>query len=304
MMPGPLADPPDFKPTVPRMPAVGHAAPTYWLILNGRRIALGPQQDVGRSPDCKIVFDDPLVSRRHAQIRVQRDGVVLEDLRSANGVYVDGTRVRGERMLLGGERIRVGQYEMRLHVGAVSDAPAQHRKTAITRDGGRPLDRNEPDEEDTADEAPESDRDNTTPSQNVFEVIGGVVEKAFAQGDNAEAVRLLEPVLKMIEEEAGLAGMIDPGVEKRATDFTLELARRVRSGRWVDALVRIYAATERPMPVETVDRIYALIQQIDHLDVDQLGAYVENLLALSDRLGPSDRFACRRLEGLLRVARR
>ena len=48
---------------------------------------------IGRSPDCQLSLDDPLVSRRHAILVVQADAVYVEDLASRNGVLVNGKRV-------------------------------------------------------------------------------------------------------------------------------------------------------------------------------------------------------------------
>ena len=45
---------------------------------------------VGRSTECQLSLDDPLVSRRHAVLRVRRDGVSVQDLGSRNGVLVNG----------------------------------------------------------------------------------------------------------------------------------------------------------------------------------------------------------------------
>ena len=55
--------------------------------LEGERILLG------RHPRCAIVFDDPNVSRRHAEL-IFRDGVwVIRDLGSTNGTTVNGEPV-------------------------------------------------------------------------------------------------------------------------------------------------------------------------------------------------------------------
>jgi len=67
---------------------------------------------VGRSLAADVRFDDPTVSRRHALIVRQPDGVRVLDDRSLNGVFVNGTRVEG-RTLEDGDEILVGRY--RLH---------------------------------------------------------------------------------------------------------------------------------------------------------------------------------------------
>ena len=69
-------------------------------------------------------FDDATVSRRHALIVAQEDGVRVLDDRSLNGVYVNGRRV--EWSPLGdGDEIVVGRHTLHfLDVAAVAAAPA------------------------------------------------------------------------------------------------------------------------------------------------------------------------------------
>jgi pSer/pThr/pTyr-binding forkhead associated (FHA) protein len=67
---------------------------------------------VGRSLAADVRFDDPTVSRRHALIVRQPDGVRVLDDRSLNGVFVNGERVEW-RVLTDGDEIVVGRY--RLH---------------------------------------------------------------------------------------------------------------------------------------------------------------------------------------------
>ena len=58
--------------------------------------------DVGRDLDCAIVCVDERVSRRHAALRHDGNGWLVEDLDSKNGTLVDGLPVAGARRL--GER--------------------------------------------------------------------------------------------------------------------------------------------------------------------------------------------------------
>jgi DNA-directed RNA polymerase subunit RPC12/RpoP len=66
---------------------------------------------VGRSLAADLRFDDPTVSRRHALIVRQPDGVRLLDDRSLNGVFVNGSRVEG-KTLQDGDEIIVGRYRL------------------------------------------------------------------------------------------------------------------------------------------------------------------------------------------------
>ncbi len=67
---------------------------------------------VGRSLAADIRFDDPTVSRRHALIVRQPDGLRVLDDRSLNGVFVNGERVEWS-MLADGDEIVIGRH--RLH---------------------------------------------------------------------------------------------------------------------------------------------------------------------------------------------
>ncbi|MEE3852252.1 ATP-binding cassette domain-containing protein [Gordonia sp. LSe1-13] len=60
---------------------------------HGTAITLHGILTIGRTPDNDVVVDDMLASRRHARIVAQPDGqLLIEDLASSNGTYVDGHR--------------------------------------------------------------------------------------------------------------------------------------------------------------------------------------------------------------------
>jgi len=67
----------------------------------------GEEVMVGRDRTCQVVLSHPAVSRRHARITLSGNAYVLEDLKSANGTYVNNTRV--ERVKLKpGDIVRFG----------------------------------------------------------------------------------------------------------------------------------------------------------------------------------------------------
>lgn len=49
--------------------------------------------EIGRDPGCDLRFDDPMVSRRHARVRLERGLWLIEDLGSRNGTRVDGSLI-------------------------------------------------------------------------------------------------------------------------------------------------------------------------------------------------------------------
>jgi predicted nucleic acid-binding Zn-ribbon protein len=75
---------------------------------------------IGRSLAADIRFDDPSVSRRHALIVRQPDGLRVLDDRSLNGVFVNGERVEWSP-LADGDVIVVGRHQLHfVHITAVS----------------------------------------------------------------------------------------------------------------------------------------------------------------------------------------
>ena len=88
------------------------AAPTLNFIhgpVAGRRVEMNIDElTVGRSSQNDLVLDDPLVSRLHAIFMRRGDVVLLEDLGSHNGTYVNNERMHQIRQLHHGDTITVG----------------------------------------------------------------------------------------------------------------------------------------------------------------------------------------------------
>ena len=73
----------------------------------------GPRRAlIGRGPHCDVDLRDPTVSRRHAELRLEPAGWVLEDLASLNGVVVNGRRVN-RTVLRAGDEVVLGEARMR-----------------------------------------------------------------------------------------------------------------------------------------------------------------------------------------------
>ncbi len=84
---------------------------------------------IGRSSECSLAVDDPLVSRRHALLRVTGDVVLAEDLGSRNGIVVNGERVTGARELQHLDTLHVGSQE--LVVVEVGQRERDPRRTGV-----------------------------------------------------------------------------------------------------------------------------------------------------------------------------
>lgn len=89
-----------------------------WLIESTRespeallfRLLPGAIKTVGRAPRADFVVDAPLVSRLHCRLTLQADGLLVEDLESTNGTFVNGERVT-RLVMRHGDALRVGRME-------------------------------------------------------------------------------------------------------------------------------------------------------------------------------------------------
>jgi pSer/pThr/pTyr-binding forkhead associated (FHA) protein len=99
-----LADP-DRDGAVPRLTverAIGHQAGSAYDISHGATLGRG---------DVEIRLEDPFASTRHARISREGHVLVIEDLGSTNGTYLNEEPLTGPQPLHPGDRIRIGDSE-------------------------------------------------------------------------------------------------------------------------------------------------------------------------------------------------
>ena len=97
-----------FQPVSPR-PKAAAPLPTQRVQLSGDKVT------IGRSRDNMMVLDNPQVSRYHAVIERLGTRQRITDLKSSNGVFVNGNKIEKQGWLKEGDEIRIGPY--RLQVG-------------------------------------------------------------------------------------------------------------------------------------------------------------------------------------------
>ena len=79
---------------------------------------------IGRGEGCRIRLAEPEVSERHAILTI-RDGVAkLEDLRSANGTYVNGEPIGGVTVLTSSNVVQIGPVMLRVSEETAQEQPA------------------------------------------------------------------------------------------------------------------------------------------------------------------------------------
>jgi len=71
---------------------------------------------LGRGERAEIRLEDPFASSRHARIYEQGNILVIEDLRSTNGTYLNEELLESPRPLHPGDRVRIGDSEFTFEV--------------------------------------------------------------------------------------------------------------------------------------------------------------------------------------------
>ena len=74
----------------------------------GMEYDIGEGAILGRGDQAEIRLEDPFASSRHARLTRQGAILVIEDLGSTNGTYLNDELLRGPRPLHAGDRIRIG----------------------------------------------------------------------------------------------------------------------------------------------------------------------------------------------------
>jgi adenylate cyclase len=89
---------------------------------------------VGRSPTSDFPIIDPTISRRHAQILRQDDKILVRDLGSSNGTYVNGVRVESAE-LKPGDLVTFGKVMFRLEELSRRSTPSKPAEPTETTTG-------------------------------------------------------------------------------------------------------------------------------------------------------------------------
>jgi pSer/pThr/pTyr-binding forkhead associated (FHA) protein len=103
----------------------------------GRRLELGDAVAIGRQ-DGDLVLEDPEVSSRHAVLRREGEAIVVEDLDSTNGTFVNGERIRSPVPIGPGDLVRMGRTTLEIEPDVRADdtivsAPLRADDTIVAR---------------------------------------------------------------------------------------------------------------------------------------------------------------------------
>jgi hypothetical protein len=216
---------------------------------------------VGRSLDCHVTLDDPLVSRRHARIVVGSDRVVIEDMDSQNGVFVNGVALRGLTQLLDGDRVRVGAQEFVFRDQGVADTPSPRRETGQLRlcaSCRQPYPREVmscPACEETEQVDEDTLTDAGSPGRSSLELLVEGLERALAVGRVSDAQRLARRTSEQVAELVVAGRSVDGELLVALAVQAAELAAASHDARWALWALEVFRDAHQVPPVDVAKRL-------------------------------------------------
>src|ERR1700733_12159283 len=81
---------------------------------------------VGRVEDNTFQVAHASVSSHHCEVLLRGNDVVIKDLNSTNGTFINNNQVTGEAVLKPGQVLRLGQVEIRLETGTAPKGTKRH----------------------------------------------------------------------------------------------------------------------------------------------------------------------------------
>lgn len=260
---------------------------------------------IGRSADCQLSLEDPLVSRRHARITVEPERVLIEDLASRNGVAVNGEKITGYHQLASGDRIEIGSQALVIELSSAREAmPTMLADETGAVSALRRTELREDEEEPTyigSRSALQHLVSHPDQRVNALSFIGGVADKALALGRASEAERILGGSLREILDKLPAGEPVTAELIERAGFYASRLAAATEDGQWVDYIFALFSAARRLMPARLVDELYAIARKLRSVDKAKVRRYVAQLGLDIAIEGPTERFLQQRIEGLERL---
>lgn len=200
---------------------------------------LGEEVIIGRSPDCHISIEDPLVSRQHARIRVAGEAPTVEDMGSRNGVRVNGRPIKAATPLKDGDRIRLGTQDLVFTVvktrerGVRATGFMRHCNVCGTAypEGAQSCPHcgaaTAPDE-DTMSGIQIDTRGSWT-----LHLLAEVIEKALSTNKLVDAERLLRKASNEIDTRIAAGDKLDNANMTLVSTYAMRLAQATNGGEWL-----------------------------------------------------------------------
>jgi hypothetical protein len=263
---------------------------------------------IGRSPDCQITIEDPLISRQHAKIIVSQDVATYVDLGSRNGSRINGRAISGATPLRDSDRIRLGAQELVFfQVGSETRPPRQTGAMLFCRKCATPF----PEGARVCPhcgEPPGEAREDETMSGLIIEprrtwmlqLFGEVLERALTSGKVDDAERILRRAADEFGERVAAGDPVDQRQLLQIADYALRLAAQQKDGKWARWTLEMFRTVERVPSPQLIDRLIE-VKALPGVGA-ALHALVEYWRERGATLSSNEIFSLGRLDELARVA--
>ncbi len=252
---------------------------------------------LGRGTECEIIINEALVSRMHARVQVNADGVWIEDLYSTNGVFLNGERILQPRLMHAGDRLFIGSHEV-YFVQVESDPVLVPSTPPVS---ARFPEAHEPPTYKTAAAQGGPGEIPITARADALDLLGGLARRLANDVKAEQAPRMLGPHLDGILRGASAGLVVPEALAEVASEYAIDLAHWTGEARWLDYAVELHLVTKRMMSAATVSALQRSERWVGPIDRCLLEYYVGSFAARTSEL---DGAAKARLATLRRILKK
>jgi hypothetical protein len=263
---------------------------------------------IGRSLDCHVTIEDPLVSRQHARVVIEDDRARVEDLESRNGVKVNGVPIKEPTSLKDGDRLRIGTQD--LVFCRVDPVGAAHAKTTgvlrLCANCRLPYPREmlqcpncaatEQTDEETLSGAHGGEKQTAWSLQLLTEAL----EKALTLGRDQDAERIIRRATAQMDELIAAGALLANEQIEGLTRAAARASIASREATWAVWVPNVYRRLDRVPSPAMIDTIVALADAFASEMSEPVALLGEFLRANVRAATPADADGLARIERLSR----
>lgn len=103
-------------------------------LLGGMNWSINDELILGRDQECDVIINDRQVSRFHAKLRCHsKDEVILTDLNSKNGTFINGEKITQPMIVNDGDEIKIALAQSFTFLNSDSTIPLNRESTEISQ---------------------------------------------------------------------------------------------------------------------------------------------------------------------------
>ena len=172
----------------------------------GDEVIINAMMTVGRDPACDLVLTEGQASRQHASVSPNNDGILVKDLGSTNGTFINDQQVGEGAVAKDGDRLRFDTIVFNVKIQTAASAkPTTNAETIVNAEAIKPAAEKAP--------APEQDIQTETPPEWALERNRSIEGTNILSDSKIDAIALSsdKPIVDNEEVEVPtLIGQADP----------------------------------------------------------------------------------------------